>query len=503
MGPLTDDAPLRDRVRSAVFWRSGSQIVAQLITWCSTFLVIRLLHPEDYGLVAMASVVLGLLALMNGYGFASSLIQRETIASRDIRQAFGMLLLINAGLALAQLALAPVAAAYFREPRVAELLRVQSLLYLFVPFTALPFALLSRDLDYRKLAIANLAGSLAGALAALALALAGFGVWTLVFAPIAMFGVRAIAMTWQARSLVWPSFSFRGAGAMISFGGTMTLTQLFWFLQSQSDVFIGGRLFDAHRIGLYTTSLFIAQILVSKFVPPLNDVAFSAYSRMHREGQPIGAAFAHSARLILLVALPFYFGLAITAEPLIDAILGPQWTDTIPLVRLIALAMPLMTLQILFAPATNASGRPWIAAMVNVAGAAIMATAFMIGAGHGLHGMAMAWLIGFPLLTLATMIMSMPAIGLGPAMLARAIAPGLGASAAMAAIVLGVDALLPAMPAIARLGLLAAIGMASYALLLIAFARPLVAELWNLVVRRKPAAIAVVEPPASPGQLVV
>lgn len=485
--PETSPDSLRDRVRSAVIWRSGSQIIAQIITWSSTFLVIRLLNPEDYGLAAMAALVVSLLSLLEGYGFASSLIQRESFEKKQVRQVFGLLILINFALATAQFFVAPIAAAYFRQPLLVDILRVQALLFFTTPFLALPFALLSRQLEYRKMAIANLLGSLAGAATALTLALAGFGVWTLVYAPIVMFTVRAAGMTIAARSFYWPSFSFRGAGAMIGFGGALTVTQFFWFLQSQSDVFIAGRLYDAHDIGLYTTALFLTQMLVSKFVPPLNDVAFSAYSQMHREQKPIGPAFANSARLVLTAVLPFYFGLAITAGPLVGSILGPQWQATIPLVSLLAFAMPFMTLQILFAPATNALGRPGIALRVNIAGALIMATGFYIGARYGVIGLARTWLVGMPLLTAVTMLMSMPAVGISFGQLARAIAPGLSASLAMAIIVVAIDSLLPPLSPFARLAILAGTGVASYAALLMLFARDLVSDLWLLIVKRQAA----------------
>jgi O-antigen/teichoic acid export membrane protein len=485
--PETSPDSLRDRVRSAVFWRSGSQIVAQIITWASTFLVIRLLNPEDYGLVAMAALVVSLLSLLEGFGFASSLIQRESIEKKQVRQVFGLLILINLALATAQFLIAPVAAAYFHQPILVDILRMQALLFFTTPFLALPFALLSRALEYRKMAIANLLGSLSGAATALTMAVMGFGVWTLVYAPIVMFTVRAASMTIAARSFYWPSFSFRGAGAMIGFGGALTATQFFWFLQSQSDIFIAGRIYGAHDIGLYTTALFLTQMLVSKFVPPLNDVAFSAYSQMHREQKPIGQAFANSVRLILTAVLPFYFGLAITAEPLVESILGQQWQATIPLVSLLAFAMPFMTLQILFAPATNALGRPGIALRVNIAGALIMATGFYIGVNYGVIGLTRTWLVGMPLLTAVTMAMSMPVIGVSVAQLARAIAPGLSASLAMAIIVVAVDSLLPPLAPLARLAVLAGIGVATYAALLLLFARTIVTEMWFLIIKRQAA----------------
>ena len=212
---------LSSRVRRAVFWRSGSQIVAQIVMWGSTLAVIRILNPQDYGLFAMTQVVLVLFNFLNGYGFASALIQSELLEQNRIRQAFGMLILLNGGLAILQLVTATLVAAYYRQPEIASLLRVQALLYLATPFIALPDALLSRALDFRNQAKANLAAALAGALAALGCALAGLGVWTLVFAPIALFYTRAICLTLASRVLVRPSFDFRGAGAMFGFGGAI------------------------------------------------------------------------------------------------------------------------------------------------------------------------------------------------------------------------------------------------------------------------------------------
>src|SRR3569623_1517097 len=106
----------RDQVRSAVIWRSGSQIVGQLVTWVSTFIVIRILSPADYGLYALTSVVLGLLTLMNGFGIANALIRERETSPQLLRQVFGMLFVLNGTLALIQFLAAPLAAAMFSPP---------------------------------------------------------------------------------------------------------------------------------------------------------------------------------------------------------------------------------------------------------------------------------------------------------------------------------------------------------------------------------------------------
>jgi O-antigen/teichoic acid export membrane protein len=465
------------QVKTGVIWRSGSQLLGQLIAWTSTFLVIRLLDPADYGLVAMTGVVLTFLDLFKGWGFASSLVRDENTDRHRIGQAFAMLILMNGGLAVAQLIAAPYAAAYFHQPMVADLLRVQALFYLANPFNALGHALLARRLEFKRQSRIDLIAATLSALTALGCALAGAGVWTLIAAPAMLWYSRAIgyfvaAKLWQIR----PRFAFAGAGTMLRYGLAMVGVQACWFAQSQADVFIGGRALDAHTLGIYTTALFLTQILAAKFVPPLNEVAFAAYSRIQARPDMIQSAFLKSIRLIMLVALPFYFGLAVTAEPLVLTCLGAKWTETAALVPILAMAMPLMTLQILFAPASNALGRPGMAVRTGFVGAILLPLSFLVGIQWGSEGLAWAWLGGMTVLLAATVEMSLPVIGISRRALFLAVAPGFAASAAMAGIVEAVDSALPAMAVGARLAALVAAGMAAYAALLFAFARPIVDE---------------------------
>jgi O-antigen/teichoic acid export membrane protein len=483
VNPANQTESFASQVRNAVIWRSGTQIASQLMQWASTFLVIRILSPSDYGLFALTGVVMAFLNMLNGYGLASGLVREATLSDQQVRQAFGMLIAVNVGLGLAQLALAPLAAAYYRQPAVADLLRVQSLIYLCTPFIALPQALLSRRMDYREQGRVNILASFAGAGTALVGAFAGWGVWTLVLAPMVLFAVRGAGMTIAARSLIMPSFDFRGAGALARFGGIMAASQLFWFLQSQADVFIAGRHLDLHDLGIYTTSLFLAQIFVSKFVPPLNEVAFSAYARIQHDRAATAAAFVKGVRIVMLVALPFYAGMAVTAEPLVRVTLGDHWIDAAPIVRLLALAMPFMTLQVLFSPACDALGRPGIGVRNGATGAVILAIGFLVGVRWGLIGIATAWIVCYPLYLAISCWRSLPVIGAPWRAVAVAIAPPLVASLAMAAVVTGVDHAI-ALPPLARLSVLVAAGGATYVGWLFVFAQPIVRETIALVRNR-------------------
>ena len=476
------------RVRSAVIWRSGSQILAQIITWTSTLLVIRLLDPSDYGLFAMTQVVLSFLAFLNGWGFASALVQSDSVDPFRIRQAFGLLLLLNALLAAIQFFGAPVAAAYYGQPMVADLLRVQALLFLATPFIALPEVMLGRALDFRRQAIVNLLAAFAGAGTALGCALAGYGVWTLVYAPIAMFWTRAIGLTLVARLLVWPSFNFKGCGQIVGFGSAVLFSQLFWLVQSQSDIFIAGARFDAHALGLYAEALFLAQIFMAKFVPPLNEVAFPAYARIKTDATAVRWSFLKTVRILMLVAAPFYCGLAVVAAPMIETLFGAKWLGMVPYIQLFSLALILMTVQILFAPVTNALGKPSISMFSAMSGAILFPASFLIGAQWGLVGMAWAWLVSAPLLLIVTARLSAPLIGISLWDVARAMLPGLAPALVMAIGVGFADRALESLglaPPV-QLALLVALGGAFYGALLWLLERDALAEVIRLVRRRQP-----------------
>jgi O-antigen/teichoic acid export membrane protein len=470
-------------VRSAVLWRSGTQIIGQLIAWGSTFLVIRILSPADYGLFAMTQVVLFLLGMLSGYGLANALIQKPEVTHRDLRQLFGMLVLLNVGLALAQLLIAPLAAVYYRQPIIADLLRAQALLYLTTPFSAFAYALLARRMEFATQAKVNLLSAVAGALAAIGGASAGLGVWALVWAPIVLFATRAIGLTIATRTLVWPSFDFRGAGSMAKFGGLIAAGQLLGFIQFQADVLIGGRLFTAEAIGLYTTAIFLTQIFNNKFLPALNEIAFSAYARMQAEPAALAGALLRAVRVVLMVAMPFFFGLAATAEPVVRLVLGEKWVGAVPLVQLLAVAMPCMTVQALLQPASDALGRPGIAFGTSIFGALLMPAAFLIGTRWGVIGMAAAWLVAYPILLIVAVQRTLPALGLRAGELVTAAAPSVGAAAVMVGVVAALDGVVP-LPDFARLPVLVAAGGAAYAGVLWVGARGAVREAVALVRNR-------------------
>lgn len=490
-----DREAMSGAVRRAVVWRTGTQIIGQVISWSATLIVIRLLEPADYGLFAMAQVMMTFLDFLNGYGFASALIQSRNLERSAIRQALGITMLLNGSMAALQIAIAPVVAAYYGRPEVADLLRLLALIYLATPFIIIPEVILARGLDFRKQAIVNLTAAMVGAGVSLSLAWSGYGIWTLIYAPIAVAFTRGLGLTIAARLFVLPSFDFRGAGSIARFGGAMMASHLLWVVQAQSDVFIAGRMYSPSEIGLYAQALFLTQLVMAKFVPALNQVAFPAYARMQDDLPALRWGFLGSVRLIMLATAPIYIGLAASAGPLVELLFGAKWLGMVSLVQWLAFAMPLMTLQILFAPMHNALGRPDLSVKSSACGAVLFGTAFLVGAQFGTIGLAAAWLVAAPLLLLSTIALGAPLTGITARALLAAASPACGCALAMGGIVWLCDQLLePHLPAVPHVLVLLTIGALSYALLSWWLQRPTLMTLMGLLKRREAAEPAIQAP---------
>lgn len=450
-------------IRRALAWRGGGQTAAQALTWAATLVVIRLLAPVDYGLVAMAGVVTGFLALLAGQGFAAALVRAPDPSRADVGRFLGLLVLVNAGLALIQLGVARPAAAWFGEPRVTDLLRATAVAYLLLPWIAVPTALAQRALDFRTPALVDLAGGVAGAAATLALAWAGFGVWALVAGQLVPLAVRAALWAAVTPWLVAPRFRLAGVADMARFGGAVTLNGVVWFFYAQADVAVAGRVLTTAEVGLYSTAFFLAALPVAKLVPALTEVGFSAYARLAHDRSAVANGFLKAVRLATLAAFPLFAGLAATAPIAIPVLLGPRWAGAVLPVQLLCAAMPFYAVANLFGPAVNALGRPRVQLGNALLGLLIMPPAFWFGATHaGALGLALAWALAYPLLFALSAHRSLGVIGAPPSALARAVAPAAIAAAIMAALVYAIAITLP--PTTPALGSLVALGAASYAI---------------------------------------
>lgn len=178
---MTSDSTQHDEqemdVYSAVRWSALSKYGAQGMQFVVSIVLARILAPEYFGLLGMATVVTGFVKVFKNLGFGSVIIQRKEIDDKLLSTLFwvnlGVCILITGVL----LGLAPLAAMMYSDPRVTALVMVLSLNFIVTGFSTIPSSLLQRRLQFKKLAIREVGGVIVSGATAITMALLGFGVW--------------------------------------------------------------------------------------------------------------------------------------------------------------------------------------------------------------------------------------------------------------------------------------------------------------------------------------
>jgi O-antigen/teichoic acid export membrane protein len=381
----------------ALKWSVLAKLLGQLISWGVTLIVLRLLAPADYGLMAIVTVIVSIIAGLAEFGFGASLIQAPKLDRRELSRIAGALGALNIGCGVLVAAAAPLAAAWLGEPRLELLIQISALQFLFAAIEIVPQALVHRELDFARVARIEIAATVVGSLGTLALALAGAGVWALVLGGLAGTVARASAFVLLG-GFVWPSLDLKGIGHHIRFGGIVTVTRMFWQITYQMDTLIAARFFSRETLGLYSVAMHLATLPMSKAMGIVNQVAFPAVARLQDELPRLRLRLLESLRLLAFIAIASLWGTAAVAEEFVDVVLGEKWHAAETALQLVSAVAPLRMLMAVLATALAASGHADLELRNTIASALILPASFAIGVHWGLNGLAASWLIAVPVI---------------------------------------------------------------------------------------------------------
>lgn len=432
------------QVVSSLKWMVSARLLAQALTALCGLVVIRILDPQDYGLMTMAVVVLGFILLLNEMGLGVVLVQQRRLESREMEQIFGLLLLVNLTLYGVLFVAAPLLGAFFHEPRVVPIVRAIGLRLPLVALLVVPRAMLQRELLFRRKALVDLAGLLTASGTTLAGALLGYGVWSLVFGLLGGAVVEVIGTYLASPVWVRPRFSVRGLRRQAIFGGVLTLDSILWYFYTQADVLIVGRALGNEILGIYAVAKQLASMPAERFGGLVREIAISAYAKVQTDPQALRAHHCKATRLMSFVSFPVFFGISAIAPDAVPLILGDKWSPAIVPLQLIALVIPLRQLDSLTNPALIGVGRPGMNLGNLLIALLIMPAAFLVGVRWGLIGAALSWVCAYPIYFLIALRRSLPVLGVPYRDYFQAVWPSALTGAAMYALV-----------ELARLGLIA------------------------------------------------
>ena len=463
----------------ALKWTGIAKLGGQVVTWAITLVVLRLLEPADYGLMALVSVVISVLMNVSEMGLGSSVVQAQQFGGDEVARVNGLVIALNVAACLLLLAGAPLIAHAFHEERLIALVRVASLQFLLSALATLPQSLVYRAMRFKWLAFVDLTSVVCAGFTTLVLAWNGAGVWALVIGSLVQSGVRTALLLRDG--FVRPHFERAGMRRHLQFGGTVTLSRLIWQLVYQCDVLIAGRYLPHASIGLYSVSLHVATLPMQKIMGVVNQVALPAVSRLQTDLPRLRVRLLEASRLLTFASVGLLWGLSSVAPEFVRIVMGSQWHDAIYPLRVICLVVPLRMLNAIFSTSTIGLGRAGVDLRNSVVNIVVLPLAFFIGVHWGVNGLATSWTIAIP----AVFVIVFPRISQALGITLREIADSVWApvvsGAAMWVAIIGVRTLTLELHDAARLALLVATGALVYLAVALTIDRRIRPEIRRLV----------------------
>ena len=390
---------LRERVIEGVVWLTATRLSGQIITWIITIIVVRLLSPEEYGLMGMAVLVTGVLQLFNEIGLGAAIVQRAELSAQQISDLRWVIVAINVALFAVLLLLAPAAAVYFGEPQLTAIIRVLAISFLLNGVGVPSASILQREMAFKEKAAAEVTGNVVGGVSTLVLALLGYGVWSLVIGSLVMRLVTTVLFCVYRPPAFSRSFSLRNVGLCVNFGFHVTATRFLWYLYSSADVAIVAKVLGSAQLGYYSLALQYSSLPLEKFVTILNEIAFPSFSSVQHDTATLQRHYLKLVNFVALVAFPVFIGLCLVADSAVVVFLGATWLPVVLPLRILCVVLCFRTIESLHPPVTMARGRPQVVLGNTTLGALVMPPSFYIGARYGgIEGVAMAWLLTRPFL---------------------------------------------------------------------------------------------------------
>ena len=403
---------LKGRTVKGIGWVTVAQLIRLILTFVVTAILARLLEPDDFGLVAMVVVFTNFAAILNDIGLPAALVQSKEITEEQKSSSFWVNLLEGLLITLVLAALSPLIAGFYSKSQLIPIVIVLSSTFFISSFGMIQSGLLARDMDFKKLALIETTAAFAAGAVAVAMAFAGFGVWSLVFQQVVASLVTAILLFFLCGWKPGLTCRWRPIKQLFRFGINLTGFNVINYFSRNLDNLLIGRFLGSISLGFYSLAYRVFLLPLQTISGVVGRVMFPALSSMQEERERVREVYIRATRLIALVTFPMSVGLLVVAPQFIRVVFGDKWARAILVIQVLALVGLVQSIATTLGWIFQSQGRTDIMFRWGLFATTVAVTAFIIGLRWDIEGVAVAYAIASLLLVYPAFFLAFRLIGL-------------------------------------------------------------------------------------------
>lgn len=318
----------------------------QAIQLVISIVLARLLIPENYGVVAIASTIVTILTSVVQSSFNAPLVQKKELSQIDLTSSFYMMLAIAGALYFILFAMSPTIANVYGMPDLALVVRVLGLVLIIGSWNSIQMALVYRNLKFRASMLINMAGILVQGIIGIGMAYMGFSVWSLVASQITYQIVIGILYGCYNKWVPGICFSIQSIKAIWKIGIPLCGAELLTIVSSNVYPMIIGLRYTKAELGLYQKGNSVPTTIVNGVVTACSTVFFSMMSRVQEDYDNLKQLLRNGVAITSYVIVPIALGLFSISKDFITVVLGEKWLEAIPLMQIACFTLAFYPLRI-------------------------------------------------------------------------------------------------------------------------------------------------------------
>ena len=319
-------------VRRAMVFSFLESYLGIALNLVSFVLLARLLTPVQVGLFSVALALISITQVIRDFGLVSFLIQKKELGAEHVATAWGLALILGAGLfVLVQLG-APFIGAFYNDDSLTNISRIIALNFLILPFNSVCLALLRRDMNFPTVMRINLSAAFLGTVATLLLAWWGAGAYSLAFGAVINNALIAAGLLLSGSAARLPRPSLSEAGEILRFGGPLTFANVITSITMDINDLAVGKIMGFNAVAIASRAQGLMNLFHRDFMNAVRNVAYPAFSKAHRNHEPVDAKFVASVINVTVIAFTFYGFAGLFPLEVLRLMFGPQWDMAAPLV---------------------------------------------------------------------------------------------------------------------------------------------------------------------------
>ncbi len=387
-----DNKDLKNKTLSGLTWKLLENFGAQFISLVIQIILARILMPEDYSIIALATVFIAIGNVFIQTGFAPALIQKNEVNELELSSVFHLGILVSLSIYFIIYVSAPFISNFYEEQTLTGILRIQSITIIFASISSVHNALLVRSLQFKKMFKFRTLAFILQGIVGIFLATQGFGVWALVYANMVNSITMAISLfiviDWRPKLV----FSISKINKLFSFSSRILIMNLSNTIYNNIKSLIIGKSFEPAVLGYYNRGIQIPTLIMVNTDGAINTVMFPVLSSCQNDRSAFLSAYRRSLKTSCYLVFPMMIGLAAVAKPLTLLLLTDKWLPSVPFMIIACLTCMTWPFSIRI-QAFNAIGRSDVSLKLNIIGKTIGILFMLISLPFGVYAFVVGFLI--------------------------------------------------------------------------------------------------------------